>query len=368
MARNDVHAMNHHPVIFLLAIYLSAGSASAESLDTSVPACEPPVSLPSSMQSKLLKATVTKQDDSLPATSGQHTKPAGTAVHPQIRTIAPAVKRPAGPTAAEIQAEVDWLSRYRHMRSGQTIGRPSFMKNAMPVVGTPPVTGNSVISVQRPPKIPAETLLANTRFLNAANGQFLNPANARLNSAALHSAINVNRGNMQTANPINVNRANMQAANMPTANPIKTPSSSHELPRWGDKSCLCHEGFRLFQQHKYAESAAYYKKAGDNMLSAWGRATDDVANARRGEAVCYGAMGNFAKAKDLYRDAVSIYLASGARSSAQLQDSILDLSDAYKKTGDGIRATKLSFNAKQLCLLATRNSAMASQQFKSLTE
>lgn len=103
------------------------------------------------------------------------------------------------------------------------------------------------------------------------------------------------------------------------------------------------------------------------MLNAWGHATNDVANARRGEAVCYGAVGNYGKAKDLYREAISIYLtSSGGRPSPELQDSILDLSDAYKNSGDAARAKSLSFNARQLCYLAATNPVQAEQQFNSL--
>ena len=137
-------------------------------------------------------------------------------------------------------------------------------------------------------------------------------------------------------------------------------------PRWGDKNCLCHEGLRMFQQKRYLEAAIFYRKAGNDMLAAWGHENNDIGNARRGEAASLAAAGRYVKAETLYKDAIRIYLTcANGQPSDQLQDTILDLADTYKNQGKNGEAQKLAKSSWELCALAKTNPQEAVKHFNS---
>jgi tetratricopeptide (TPR) repeat protein len=145
------------------------------------------------------------------------------------------------------------------------------------------------------------------------------------------------------------------------------PPAVKSLPRWGDKDCLCHKGFNLFQQHRYLEAAAAYKQAGDNMLKAWGHPTTDVANALRGEAVCLSAAGQLPQARDLLKQAVDMYIHCGNGSPPkQLEDSLADLSTTYQAMGIGRTAIMVKASTARISALSRGNPAQAALEFDRL--
>ena len=145
-------------------------------------------------------------------------------------------------------------------------------------------------------------------------------------------------------------------------------SASKPLPRWGDKDCLCHKGFSLFQAHKYLEAAQAYHQAGENMLKAWGHPTTDVANALRGEAVCLSAAGQLAPARDLLKQAVEMYIrCSNGNPPKQLEDSMADLSTTYQAMGVGRTAIMVKASTARISALSRGNPTQAALEFDRLT-
>lgn len=145
------------------------------------------------------------------------------------------------------------------------------------------------------------------------------------------------------------------------------PADTKPLPRWGDKDCQCHEAFSLFQAHKYREAAAAYKKAGDNMLKAWGHPTTDVANALRGEAICLEQAGQLPQARDLLKQAVDMYIRCGnGNPPKQLADSLGDLSSTYQAMGVGRTALMVKASTPRIFALSRGNPAQAALEFERL--
>jgi hypothetical protein len=133
-------------------------------------------------------------------------------------------------------------------------------------------------------------LLAKYRQFKPGGNQSSSMSNAQKQAAAL-AAGRAEQLRLQQQYASNRSNANALAAAIRSRSEAEVRMTARKLPRWGDKDCLCHEGLRLYNQHRYIEAAAYYHRAGQNMRQAWGRDTIDVANALRGEAACYQAAG-----------------------------------------------------------------------------
>ncbi|HEY9790740.1 MAG TPA: hypothetical protein V6D22_10100 [Candidatus Obscuribacterales bacterium] len=150
------------------------------------------------------------------------------------------------------------------------------------------------------------------------------------------------------------------AARVNNQAPKAAQKPAAKLPRWGDKDCLCHAGLRLFQEKRYLEAADAYRKAGDNMLKAWGRQTNDVANAVRGEGICYSAAGRGQEAKVFLRSAAEMYIrCSNGHPPAELETTILDLSQTYRNIGALNTSNALEADAAKICLLSRLNPPQA---------
>jgi hypothetical protein len=305
------------------ALLIAAPASCADERANGVDNCDPPTTHVQPSQPKLLKATVTEQEVEGP-------------------------KRPPKPTADQIRAQASMLERYKHpnmVPAPGSSGAHQQQKHVTPAGSTQP-------NKRQPQGATAAEIRAQAAWLE----RFKHPTSAA--------------GSPVSSSPSSASGS----PNVPHATTGATTSgspaaASKQLPRWGDRSCLCHDGYRLFMQHRYLEAAQMYRKAGDNMLSAWGHENNDIANARRGEAVAYAAAGQWPKAEALYKDAVRIYINSSAgHPSSQLQGTILDLADTLKNERKLTAAGNLSSRAAQIENLSHINPAQAAKQFASLTD